>query len=165
MNQTRTTTVKFAKSEQTAAGQQREDPRCHNINSHFRRKSQRQFNRDKARHQQWKESKRPCSSVATAERHLNWVEGSVARISNDYMPQLPVVGKDIPGPAVPCHVGTARSLDTASNRTGSARRAVRRSYSDSEESDNDVVYADQHDNTVQQVSLRHNRLTPTAVDW
>ena len=88
----------------------------------------------------------------------------VGRISNDYTPQLPVVGKDIPGPAVPCHVGTARSLDTASNWTVSGRRAVRRSYSDSEESGNDAVYADEHDNTVQQVSLRHNRLTPTAVN-
>ena len=64
-----------------------------------------------------------------------------------------MVGKDIPGPAVPCHVGTARSLDIASNWTVSGRRAVRCSCLDSEESDNDVVYADGHDNTVQQVSL------------
>ena len=98
------------------------------------------------------------------KRRLIRGEGSVVWISNYYIPQLPVVGKDIPGPAVPCHVGTARSLDTASNQTGSVRHAVRRSYSDSEESDNDVVYADEHDNTVQQVSLRHNRLTPRAVD-
>ena len=61
-------------------------------------------------------------------------------------------------------MGTARSLETVSNRTRSVRRAVRRPYSDSEESDNDVVYADEPDDTVQQVSLRHNRLTPTAVD-
>ena len=65
-------------SKQTAAGQQREDPRCHNINSHFRRKSQRQFNRDKARHQQWKESKRPCSGVAAAERHLDQSDTAVS---------------------------------------------------------------------------------------
>ena len=41
---------------------------------------------------------------------------------------------------------------------------VRRSCSESEKSDNDAVYADEHDNTVQQVSLCHNRLTPTAVN-
>ena len=79
----------------------------------------------------------------------------VARISNDYRPQLPVVGRDIPGPVVPCHVN---------NRTGSVGCAVRRPYSDSDESDNDVLYADEHDGTVQQVSLSNNRLTPTAVD-
>ena len=59
-------------------------------------------------------------------------EGLVARISNDYRPQLPVVGKDIPGPAVPCHVGTARSLETVNNRTRSVGRAVCRPYSDNE---------------------------------
>ena len=84
----------------------------------------------------------------------------VTRISNDYRPQLPVVGKDIPGPAVLCHVGTARSLETVNNRTRSVGRAVCHPYSDSEE----VLYADEHDGTVQQVSLRNNWLTPTAVD-
>ena len=33
------------------------------------------------------------------KRRLIWGEGLVARISNDYEPQLPVVGEDIPGPA------------------------------------------------------------------
>ena len=33
------------------------------------------------------------------KRRLIRVEGLVARISNDYEPQLPVVGEDIPGPA------------------------------------------------------------------
>ena len=75
----------------------------------------------------------------------------VARISNDYRPQLPAVGKDIPGPAAPCHVGIAR-----------VGRAVRRPYSDSEESVNDVWYADEHDTTVQQVGRRKGRLTQTA---
>ena len=80
----------------------------------------------------------------------------VARISNDYRPQLPVVGKDFPRPAVPCHVGTAR--------TRSVGRAVRRPYSDSEESDNDVLYAEEHDSTVQQVSLQNDWLTQMADD-
>ena len=46
---------------------------------------------------------------------------------------------NIPGPAVPCHVGTARLLETVNNRTRSVGRAVRRPYSDSDESDNDVL--------------------------
>ena len=49
-------------------------------------------------------------------------------------------------------------------RTRSVGCAVRRPYSDSDESDNDVLYADEHDSTVQQVSLRNNWLTATAVD-
>ena len=83
----------------------------------------------------------------------------VARISNDYRPQLPVVGKDIPGPV---SWGTARLLETVNNRTRSVGCAVRRPYSDSDESDNDVLYADDHDSTIQQVSLRNNWLTPTG---
>ena len=88
----------------------------------------------------------------------------VARISNDYRPQLPVVGKDIPGPAVPCNVGTARLLETVNNRTRSVGRAVRRPYSDSDESDNDVLYEEEYDSTVQHVSLRNDWLTQTADD-
>ena len=89
----------------------------------------------------------------------------VTRISNDYRPQLPVVGKDIPRPAVPCHVGTARLLETVNNRTRSVGCAVSLPYSDSDESDNDVLYTDDHDSTsVQHVSLRNKWMTPTAVD-
>ena len=62
----------------------------------------------------------------------------VARISDDYRPQLPLVGKDIPEPAVLCHVGTTRLEETVNIRT----RSVGRPYSDSEESDNDVLYAE-----------------------
>ena len=65
-------------------------------------------------------------------------EGLVTRISNDCRPQLPVVGKDIPRPAVPCHVGTARLIETVNNQTRSVGCAVSRPYSDSDESDNDV---------------------------
>ena len=83
------------------------------------------------------------------ERPIDPGERLVSRISNDYRPQLPVVGKDIPRPVVPCHVGTARLLETVNNRTRLIGSAVRRSYSD--ESDNDVLYAEEHDSTVQQV--------------
>ena len=95
-------------------------------------------------------------------RRLIRGEGLVARISNDYRPQLPVVGKDIPGPAVPCHLGTARLLETVNKWTRSVGRAVRRLYSDPDESDNDVLYAEEHDSTVQQVSLRNDWLTQTT---
>ena len=83
----------------------------------------------------------------------------VARISDDYRPQLPVVGEDIPGPAVPCHVGTTRLLETVNHRTMTVGRAVRRPYSDSDDSDNDVLYAEEHYSAVRQVSLRNEWLT------
>ena len=79
----------------------------------------------------------------------------VARISDDYEPQLPVVGEDIPGPAVPCHVGTARLLETVNRRTTAVGRAVRRPCSDSDDSDKDVLYAEGHDGEVRQVNLRN----------
>ena len=50
-------------------------------------------------------------------------------------------------------------------RTRSVGCAVRRPYSDSDESYNDVLYANEHDITLQQVSRRRNSLTPTAVDF
>ena len=43
-------------------------------------------------------------------------------------------------------------------------RAVRRPYSDSEDSDNDVLHADEHDSTVQRVNLRKEWSTQTIVD-
>ena len=64
-------------------------------------------------------------------------------------------GEDIPGPAVPCHVGTARLLEKVNQRTRTVGRAVRRPYSDSDDSDNDVIYAEEHDSAVRQVSLRN----------
>ena len=88
----------------------------------------------------------------------------VARISDVYRPQLPVVGKDIPGPAAPCYVGTARLLETVNNLTRSVGRAVRRPYSDSDESDYDGLYAEEHDSTVRQVSLQNEWLTQMADD-
>ena len=91
---------------------------------------------------------------ADGKRRLIREEGLVARISDDYRPQLPVVGEDIPGPAVLCHVETARLLETVINRTGSVGRAVRQPYSDAEE----------HDSIVRQVSLRNEWLTQMADD-
>ena len=61
-------------------------------------------------------------------------------------------------------MGTARLLETVSNRTRSIESAVRHPYSESEESDNDVLYAEEHDSTVQQVGRRNDWLTRTAND-
>ena len=55
-------------------------------------------------------------------------------------------------------------LETVNNRTRSVGSAVRRADSDSEESDNDVLYADEHDSTVQQVGRQKDWLTQTAND-
>ena len=81
---------------------------------------------------------------ADGKRRLIRGAGWFARISDDYKPQRPVVGEDIPGPAVPCHVGTARLLATVDRRTRTIGRAVRRPYSDSDDSDNDVLYVEGH---------------------
>ena len=89
------------------------------------------------------------------KRRLIRGEGLVARISEDYKPQLPVVGDDIPGSAVPCHVGTAQLLETVNQRTRMVEHAVRWPYSYSDNSDYDVLYAEEHDSAVQHVSLRN----------
>ena len=88
----------------------------------------------------------------------------VARISTDYRPQLPVVGKDIPKPAVLCHVGTVRLEEAVNIRTRSVGHAVRRLYSDSEKSDNDVLYAEEHISALQQVNLWKEWSTQKTVD-
>ena len=58
----------------------------------------------------------------------------------------------------------ARLLDPVNSQTRSVGRAVRRPYSDSDESDNDMLYAEEHDSTVQQVSLRNDWLTQMVDD-
>ena len=101
------------------------------------------------------------------KRRLIRGEGLVARISNDYEPQLPVVGEDIPGPAVPNYIGTAQSLETVDRRATVVGRGFRLPCSDSDDSDDDVLSigpmrpvvtaaplggADGHDDEVLQVS-------------
>ena len=61
-------------------------------------------------------------------------------------------------------MGTARLFETVNNRTRLVGHAVRRPYSDLDESDNDMLYAAEHDSSVQQVSLRNDWLTQTADD-
>ena len=61
--------------------------------------------------------------TADGKRQLIRGEGLVARIGDDYRPQLPVVGMDIPEPAVQCHVGTAWLEETVNIRTRSVSPA------------------------------------------
>ena len=85
---------------------------------------------------------------ADGKRRLIWGEGLVARISNDYEPQLPVVGEDIPRPAVPCHVGTARLLETMDQQTAVVERDFRLPCSYSGDLYGDVLCAEGHDEEV-----------------
>ena len=66
-------------------------------------------------------------------------EGLVTRISNDYEPQLPVIGEDIPGPAVTNYLGAVRSLETVDQRATMVGHGFRLPCSDSDESDDDVL--------------------------
>ena len=79
----------------------------------------------------------------------------VARIRNDYRPQHPVVGNDIPESAVPYYVGTARLEESANTRMRSVGRVVRHRYPDSEESDDDIIYAEEYETELQQINLRN----------
>ena len=54
--------------------------------------------------------------------------------------------------------------ETVDIRTRSVGHAVCRPYSDSEDSDNDVLYADEHDSALQRVNLRKEWSTQTPVD-
>ena len=104
------------------------------------------------------------------KRRLIRGEGLVARISNDYEPQLPVVGEDIPGPAVPNYLGTARSSETVDRWATVVGRGFRLPCSDSDDSDDDVLSmgplrpvvtaaplggAEGHDNKVLQINPRN----------
>ena len=54
---------------------------------------------------------------------------------------------------IPCHVGTARLEDTVNIHTRSVGRAVRHPYSDLEESDDDVWYAEVDDSAFNQQTV------------
>ena len=58
-------------------------------------------------------------------RQLIRGEGLVARISNDCIPQLPVGGEDIPGPAVSDYLGAVRTLRKVDQRASVVGRGVR----------------------------------------
>ena len=79
----------------------------------------------------------------------------VARINNVYRPQLPMITIDIPQPVVPCYLGTVRFDESADTRKRSWERVDSRTYLDSEDSEDDVVYAEEHENEIQQINLRN----------
>ena len=66
-----------------------------------------------------------------------------ARISDDYEPQFPVVGEDLPWPAardvVACQAGAVRPLETVDQRAMAVGDGFRLPFSDSDDSDDDVL--------------------------
>ena len=88
----------------------------------------------------------------------------VARISNDYRPQLPMITKDIPEPVVPYYVETARLDEPADTRKRSWERVDSRPYPDWEESEDDVVYAEECEYELQQINLRNEVTNQITVD-
>ena len=77
--------------------------------------------------------------AAGGKRRLIRGEGLVTRISNDYEPQLPVVGEDVPGPAATNQLGAVRPLGTVDQRAMAVGDGFRLPCSDSDESDDDVL--------------------------
>ena len=88
----------------------------------------------------------------------------VARINNDYRPQLLLIWKDIPEPAVSYYVGTARLEEPADTRMRSMGRVDSRHYPDSEESDDDVIYAEEYESELQQINMRNEAPNQITVD-
>ena len=68
-------------------------------------------------------------------------------------PQLPMITMDIPQPVVPGYLGTVRLDESANTRKRSWERVDSRTYPDSEESEDDVVYAEEHENDIHQIKL------------
>ena len=99
-----------------------------------------------------------------SKRRLILGEGLVARISNVCRPQLPMIRKDIPEPVVPYYVGTARLEEPADTRMRSMEYVDSCLYPDSEESDDDVVYAEECESELQQINLRNEATNQITVD-
>ena len=65
---------------------------------------------------------------------------------------------------VPCYLGTVRLDESADTRKRSWERVDSRPYPDSEESEDDVVYAEEHENELQQSNLRNEVANQITVD-
>ena len=87
----------------------------------------------------------------------------VAWISNVYRFQFPMI-TDIPEPVVPYYVGTARLDEPADTRKRSWERVDSRPYPDSEESEDDVVYAEECESELQQINLKNEVMDQITVD-
>ena len=88
----------------------------------------------------------------------------VAQTSNAYRPQLPIIRKDSPEPVVPYHVGTSRLEEPAHTRKRSWEHVDSLPYPDSEESEDDVVYAEECENELQLINLRNEATNQITVE-
>ena len=68
-----------------------------------------------------------------------------------------MITKDIPEPVVPYYVGTARLDEPADTRKRSWECIDSRPYPDSEESEDDVVYAEECENELQQMKRKKKK--------
>ena len=75
-----------------------------------------------------------------------------------------MIRKDIPEPAVSYYVGTARLEGPADTRMRSMGRVDSRPYPDSEESDDDVMCAEEYESGLQQINLRNEAPNQITVD-
>ena len=75
-----------------------------------------------------------------------------------------MIMKDISEPAVPYFVGTARLDEPADTRKRSWEHVDSRPYPDSEESEDDVVYAEECEYELQQIDRRNEVTNQITVD-
>ena len=61
-------------------------------------------------------------------------------------------------------MGTVRLEEPANTWMRSMGRVVRRPYPDPEESDDDVIYAEEYESELQQINLRNEALNQNTVD-
>ena len=75
-----------------------------------------------------------------------------------------MIRKNSPEPVVPSFVGTSRLEESVDTRRRSWERVDSRTYPDSEESEDDVVYTEDHENDLQQINLRNGVTNQITVD-
>ena len=75
-----------------------------------------------------------------------------------------MITMDIPQPVVPGYLGTVRLDKSADTLKRSWERVDSRTYPDSEESEDDVVYAEEHETDIHQINLRNEVRNKISVD-
>ena len=75
-----------------------------------------------------------------------------------------MIRKDSPEPVVPYYVGTCRLEEPADTQKRSWERVDSRTYPDSEESEDDVVYAEECEYELQQINRRNEVTNQITVD-
>ena len=75
-----------------------------------------------------------------------------------------MITMDIPQPVVPCYLGTVRLDESADTRKRLWERVDSRTYPDSEESEDDIMYAEEHEEEIQQINLRNEVTNQITVD-